>query len=270
MIESYLQPTTVDEAVKLKEQFKKQGIYYAGGTEINSTALSNMYTHMISTEHLGLDKIIHKSDKTIIGSAVTLQMLLESDLIPKPIKTVCSSVTNRNIRNMATIGGNIAVNRSCSVLLPLLMVMNAELTTFDIGGETKLLIEEYQNQLQDRLITHITIPSDSKSIIDIQHFSRTANDISILNVAVCLKREQKQITDIKVAVGGVSQHVIRLHQLEKELKNNPIPPKDNLEAMVISFIDPISDLRGSKEFKTYLTGVLVTDSIYNCYNQEVL
>lgn len=270
MIKSYLQPTSIDEAVKLKDELKNQAIYYAGGTEINSTELSKIYTHMISTEQLDLNEIIQNPGEILIGSAVTLQMLLDSEAVPEPIKTASGCVKNRNIRNMATIGGNIAVNRSCSILLPLLMVMKVKLTTFDSDGEQKLSIEEYQQQPQNKLITNISIPVASKRFIDINHFSRTANDISILNIAVSLKRDGENISELLVAVGGVSQHVIRLYELEKQLINRPLPDRKDLEGLIKGMIDPISDLRGSAEFKSYLTGVLVTDSIYKAYNQEVL
>lgn len=270
MIKTYLQPPSIEEAVKLKDLFNKDAIYYAGGTEINSTELSNDIIYLISTELLGLDKIDYYKDQTVIGTTVTLQMLLDSDSVPESIKTVSNYVTNRNIRNMATIGGNIAANKSCSVLLPLLIVMDAKLIIFDINGKKTLSIEEFQKDPLDKLITLILIPSVPKRFIDVKHFSRTSNDISILNVAVSLKKEQELITDIKVAVGGVSKHVIRLQKLEEFLIGKTLPEKADLEEMIKCYINPISDLRGSAEFKSYMTSVLVTDCIYNCFNQEVL
>lgn len=270
MIESFLKPNTIQDALNLKEEFKNRAIYYAGGTEINSTDLSKSYTHMISTEDLGFNQITINQGELIIGSSVTFQQLIDSDKTPIFLKNVSQVMSNRNIRNMATIGGNIAVNRSCSLLLPLLMVLNTQINTISLDGEEILGLEEYLISNSKELITSISIPLNHIRSIKTKQFCRTANDIAILNVAVSLIRDDQCITNLLVSVGGVEEHVVRLHKLEEILNNHPLPEKSEIENLVTDMITPLDDHRGSAIFKTYLTGVLVSDLIYNCFNEEVI
>lgn len=268
MIDKFFKPVTIAEAVKLKDEFNNSAIYFAGGTEINQVDNSIQNKQAISIELLGLNKIEKKQQEIIIGSAVTLQQLIDSELIPEFIKTASKYMTNRNIRNMATIGGNIAVNRSCSNLIPILITLKAKLKISSQGGEKLLDIFDYINSKQDELIIHIIIPNQKQRAIALNRFTRSANDLAILNVAVGFTQKSKKISDICVAVGGIDKHVVRLWKLEETLNNNNLPSKEDLETLMQKQINPIDDIRGSAKFKTHLAVVMVSDCFYSAFNME--
>ena len=268
MIETFYKPGSITEAVEIKGKHREDALYFAGGTQINSTATAVKNLKVISIELLGLDSIETKDKETIIGSAVTLQELIDSDLVPESLKIASRNVMNRNIRNMATIGGNIGSNKSCSSLIPVLVALNAKLKIAVTGKEKTLSIYDYISNQKDELLLNIILPEQNQKITALKQFTRTANDLAILNVAVSFSKESDIVTDLCIAVGGVSKNVIRLTKLENELNNNSLPSKENLEKLVQKQVNPIDDLRGSANYKRHLTGVLVSDSLYSAYNQE--
>lgn len=265
MIDNFFKPLTITEAIKLKDKFKETAIYFAGGTQINSLDHWDQNKNVISIELLGLNKIEKIGKELIIGSAVTMQQLIDSDLIPENIKTASKYMINRNIRNMATISGNIAVNKSCSNLIPILISLKTKLKVISTKGDESLDILNYINDPKDYLIKEIIIPNPERRLIALNRFTRTANDLAILNVAVSFKINGDKLSDPIIAVGGIDKHVVRLTKLEQALNDNPLPKKNDLESLINNEIHPIDDLRGSAKFKSHLTGVMVTDCLYSAF-----
>ncbi len=274
MIDQFFKPATVNEAIELKSRFKDKALFFAGGTEINSTNQSIQKMKAVSIELLGLDRIAKEQKGLMIGCTVTLQKLIDSEQVPEIIKTASKYMVNRNIRNMATIGGNIAANKSCSNLIPVLIVLKAQLKVVSSTGENLVDIFEYINNAKNDLIMQIIIPDQKQRRISIRRFARTANDLSILSAAVSFTintgntGNTGKISDPCVAVGGVSKNVVRLTKLEETLSGSSLPDKQGLEAQVGTEINPMDDTRGSAAFKRYLAGVMVADCIHSAFSGE--
>ena len=108
------------------------------------------------------------------------------------------------------------------------------------------------------LITVIHIPSQPGRRLAIENFSRTANDVSLLNAAVGYDYDDAVIQNPVVALGGVAAHVVRLPAIEERLAGSPLPDSSDLENWVHAAVSPIDDMRGTAEFKRHLAGVLVS------------
>ena len=140
---------------------------------------------------------------------------------------------------MATIGGNIASNNSSSNLIPILVALDAELK---IGGSaTPVPVYEYVTQEMTRLIEGIMISSEKLAKkYDLRKFSRAANDISIITAAVTFNVQNEKLSDVRVAVGGVDKHVVRLTALETKLEGNqllaPMEIEDTVKQIVACLI----------------------------------
>lgn len=268
MVDQFLRPGTLSEAVELKHMYGEKSLYFAGGTEINSTGRTGRKIHAISIESLGLDRIEKIKQELYIGSAATIQQLIDSKPVPAIIKTASYFMVNRNIRNMATAGGNIGANKSCSTLIPVLTALKALLRISSSGGESYTDIYEYINKSRDDLITNIIIPDQKHRITGVRRFSRTANDISILSTAVSFEKDRGAIKNPCIAIGGVSRHVVRLFKLEEILDGNSLPGKPEIETLVRKHINPTDDIRGSAGFKNYLAGIMIADCIHSSFNRE--
>ena len=68
---------------------------------------------------------------------VTLEDIRTSNILPESLKISASHVVNRNIRNIATIGGNISSNKSTSDMIGVLIALEAQLECFTENGKKK-------------------------------------------------------------------------------------------------------------------------------------
>jgi len=262
MIQEFFKPQTITEAVTLKEKYKDEAVFMAGGTDVNCRDASSAVEKVIGIEQLKLNAISKTDEAFFIGAGVTIQELIDSPKVPEQLSKAAGHFVNRNIRNMATIGGNIASNNSTSNLIPILVALDAELKL--AGSDASVSVFEYITREMSRLIESITILSENlEKPYGIRKFSHTANDISIIAAAVTFNIRNEIVSNVRVAAGGVSKHVVRLKELENKLEGNKLPARTEIEDTVTKAVSPIKDIRGGVRFKKYLTGVLVNDCLYN-------
>lgn len=269
MIKDYHAPGTVEEAVALKARLGDAAVFLGGGTEVNSTAFRQTPEYVISLERLDLAEIRANEAELILGARCTIQQALDCVDVPEIVKEAGRHVCNRNIRNMATLGGQLGSNRSCSNLLPIFVALEADVDLATAGGLRTIPALEYISSEGRELITYIRIRSNALArLAAVERYSRTANDISILTAAVSMTRDGKDVVRPIIAAGGVAKHVTRLGNVEAALERKPLPTRDALERLVAGHVSPISDIRGSVEFKRHLAGVLVAKALLRAYRQE--
>jgi putative selenate reductase FAD-binding subunit len=234
----------------------------AGGTDVNCLHSKYEIEKIIGIEQLKLNEISKTRSELSIGAGVTIQELIDSPEIPDQLTTAARHFVNRNIRNIATIGGNIASNNSASNLIPILVALDAELK---IGGTaTPVPVDDYVTQEMTRLIEGIMISSENLAKkYDLRKFSRAANDISIITAAVTFNIQNEKLSDVRVAVGGVGKHVVRLNELENKLESSKLLARSEIEDTVKNIVAPVKDIRGGFQFKKYMAGVLISDCIHN-------
>lgn len=249
MVPAYHRPASVAEALQLKEKLGQGAVFLAGGTEVNNLHAPRPKA-LIDLAALGLDKIEVSAKGTRLGAAVTFQQLIEHAEVPWFLKTAAQQMVNRNIRNRATVGGQLGTNRSCADLIPTLLSADAQVVLSD----RELPVEKYLAGEQG-LILAVLVPATKRGF-GLFHQTRTAADISIVTASASLELDGKNVKKPILAVGGVAQHVVRLHDVEAALDGKPLPAQEQLEARIAEAVHPIDDLRGSAAFKRQIASVL--------------
>lgn len=105
---------------------KKGYLPFAGGTEITRLNSYVVATKFVSLKNCGLNTIENEGEYIKIGAMCTFTDLVHSELIPEDLKKALYFNSSLQKRNMATIGGNIAMNRDDSYLMPALIAYGAE------------------------------------------------------------------------------------------------------------------------------------------------
>ena len=261
MIQEFYRPKTVKEAVTLRAK-NKRAAWLAGGTELNSSYTTVKPAAVIALAGLKLDAVKGNAAGTSIGACVTLQALCDNKKVPAALRAAAANVVNRNVRNIATLGGNIAANKSCSNLVPALLALDAKLKVAAKTGVKSVALDSYLAAPQGQLILSVEIPK-SKVRVAQRVFRRTANDISLVTVAAGITQAKGIVTAAVVAVGGVNKRVVRLKALEQSLIDTVVPHDDSIIAAVKSDknVAGKTDLRGSAEFKRHLAAVLVAEAV---------
>jgi len=260
MIKEVFKPASLDEAVKLKNA----DIYYlSGGTQINWTPARNerkikgepQIEKVILLKDILSSEIKKEGSALSIGAGVTLQELIDDSLIPDALKKASKYIASRNIRNMATIGGNIAANRADSYIIPCLIALKADIETADEGI---MCVETYVREEKISLIKRIILPEvEGICVIDVTLKSSGAYP----SVTTAVRVSPKEVV---VAIGCVSDHVLRLKNLESGILNGSLTG-ESLEAAVAKEISPKGDLQGSAVYKKYISGSMIARSVERGY-----
>ena len=137
MAEKLVMATSAVEAAGLKNS---ESAFLAGGTEDNRLNSSVDAANLISIGRIPeLDGISKDGECIRIGAMSTFQEILDNKLVPEYLKDACRFMGSRTKRNMATIGGNIALRRTDSYLYPTLLASHAMLDLMDAKGNVSKL-----------------------------------------------------------------------------------------------------------------------------------
>ncbi len=275
MFSEFHKPSSVQEAVCLRNRLGLSA-YLGGGTILNTLTYAKEVPEeeqakaLISLSALGLNTIELTDSELIIGAGVTHQELLESDKVFPALKEAAAYMVNRNIRNMATVGGNIALRGSTCNLASMLLALDAKVELMKADGSTLVVdIAEYnENGDPKDLILNVRISSEMGARkFASRRYVRTQNDISILAAYAVVKGESDKIEDVRLVMGGVAAHPVRLTEIEKNLKGASLPERDVLVKQIRPLLNPIADIRGGVAFKQEVGAQIAAWTVYKAFGQ---
>lgn len=258
MAEKLLFAGSVEEALDLKQS---GSAFLAGGTEINRLDSSVTAGTLISIRKIkALKEITKDNGKVWFGSAVTFQNVIESELAPEYFRDACRMMASRTKRNMATIGGNIALARDDSYIVPALIAARAEIVYHDGSADEKsccvceFVAARKEGRLADALIIRIGMDPDRKVLN--KRYANTAMSYSMLNISFGCEADG---TKVSIASAIKNRGIYRMECLEKLIEADPSVSEQAIIDKVNSCteLDLPDDMYGSKEYKRYLLGTTI-------------
>jgi len=272
----YLRPNSPREACELKAKYGQEAVFWAGGTDLLLEWRRGAadFEYCIDLSYLKSLRYIRQDDSRIAIGALTTVASLE---VYKGFENghavllkVASQFATPQIRNIATLGGNLChAVPSADFAVPLI-ALDAEVKLFAVTGERILLLEEFFKDVkqtvleEDELLVEIKIPHPPPhTACTFQRISRAAVDIAQVNAAVCLTiDEQHRISRARIALGAVAPIPLRSKAAEEILIGNRILEiEEELLAQVgeQAAVDtrPISDVRTSAAYRRHASKVLV-------------
>lgn len=217
-----------------------------------------------------LKKIFVTTDYCYVGSALTVTELTENEIINRLIPDIAKFsklISCTSIRNRATIGGNIVNASPIGDVSIMLIALNAVLVIENKNTKREVPIANFfkaykQFDLKrDEWLSYIKIPlSNENKFFHFEKVSkRTHLDIASVNTAISLKLENNIITDITLSAGGVAPVPFLLNETCNFLNGKELTSENIDKSIEISQseIQPISDVRGSTEYKSLLLKQLI-------------
>jgi carbon-monoxide dehydrogenase medium subunit len=271
----YYQPEILKEACRLMEKSKGGAKYIAGGTDL----IANIKKAVIQPDALvSLKRIkelsgISQNRDLVLGSMTLLRDIERDPRIAQKYPALVQAVkalATPQIRNVATIGGNLCNSAPSADCAPPLLVMEASLTLEGPGGNRKVPIEDFfkgpgQTCIEaPEILTTIRIPPSSEATnMAFLKLGRVSTDIAIVNAAVCLTMKKKVCVKCRVAVGAVAPVPLRLRSVEKMIEDQEISPEllNRVGKTVEKEVNPITDVRSTEEYRRTMSGVLVKRAI---------
>jgi len=191
----------------------------------------------------------------------------------------CHVVANIRIRNMATIGGNLAHADYQSDPPAALVALNAsvELTNRNRVRKAKLaefLLGSYETALEpDELLTALLVPPPppNSRCTYIKFTTRSSEDRPCAGVAALVRCSNGICEDARVVVGAVSPApVVVADQGRVQGKKLTSELIGEIAQSAGDLVDPIEDLRGTVDYKRHLVKVLVRRALTGCVAQEAV
>lgn len=202
-------------------------------------------------------------DAIVAGARATWTELLELTRGSMPeFQELVSIFGSPQIRHVGTLGGNIINASPIADSLPLLLVAEAELEFASTIGTRKLsILDFYQGYKKfdlrsGELLTRIRIPLPAPDVLlRLVKVSRRRDlDIATFTAAIWLRLDGDRIAEARIAFGACGPTVFRARGTEAHLVGQPFDEETMRAAgqIAASEITPISDVRGSVEFRRQL------------------
>ncbi len=275
--EYYFRPETVEEVVSLLMRYGEEAKILAGGTDLLVLMRSRSVVPrcVVDITRLpGLDYIKkEKTDTLKIGALATLRAVELSNLVKEEYPLLNEAVTrmaNTQIRNMATVVGNICRASPSADTAPPLLALEASveisgpdesrivpLESFFTGpGETVLKPSE--------MVTEILVPKlRTNTGTAFLRATRVAADLAKVSVASVVMVEDGTCKVARIALGGVAPTPIRARAAEDLLMGNKLEDRviEEAASLAVEESKPISDVRSTEEYRREICKVLVSRAI---------
>jgi xanthine dehydrogenase molybdopterin binding subunit/xanthine dehydrogenase small subunit len=257
----FLRPTSLAQLLTLKRNFPDAKLV-AGATEIGVEINKKFsaFPQLISTECVAELKEIRATETAWhLGAAATLTNIEEALADEfSSFQKMLTLFASRQIRNRATLGGNLVTASPIGDSAPVLLSLDASVVLVSDRGERTVPLAEFFTAYRqtvlaaDEVMLQVVVPRVKHSCVEFFKVSkRREMDISIVSAAFCVDTDADGIvTHARVAFGGVSAMPMRATAAEAALVGRTL--KDAREGVLQSLAEtfsPIDDARGSAEFR---------------------
>jgi carbon-monoxide dehydrogenase medium subunit len=284
----YREPETLEEALLLLGELGEDAKVVAGGTALvimlNQRLL--MPSHLISLRKVENLQAIETSEGDLqLGALATHRAVETSPLVRKHSPVLAETyaqVATLRIRNMATVGGSLAHADPSQDSPVTLMALDARVNLASADGSREVPLDKFFTDyyetvvLPDELITRVLVPpaAPETGSAYVKFLPRSSEDYGTVGVAatVSVEPDSGVCRDCRLVVGGVGSTPMRAREAEDLLKGQRSTPEllQEVGAAARQLTDPVSDVRGSGEYKRAMTGVFVGRAIDQAWQRALV
>jgi CO/xanthine dehydrogenase FAD-binding subunit len=276
----FYQPTTLKEASRLLKDNGPGGRLLAGGTDLVIALKEKglLPKYLVDLKRVpGLTGIRENSDGSItIGALTTMREIEISPLITERFPFLAQSaaeVGSIQIRNRATIGGNMANATPSADTAPALIALNATAKIVGLNGERAVPLEEFfkgpgQTVMRaEEVLTEIDIPKTGPRLVGeyIKFSPREMMDLAYVGIAVAYNLNDKKCDGVRIVLGAVAPTPIRARRAEAVLEGQSLTAAlaEKAGQVAVEEAKPISDVRSSADYRRAMVGAMTTRAILN-------
>ncbi len=274
MWQTYYTPTSIDRALRLLAKHGPEARVIAGGTDLlvelrRGERQANVLIDV--TRIRGLDRVRLGDDGLIhIGPAVTHNLAIASSLLVErgfPLALACWRVGTPQLRNRATIAGNLVTASPANDTIAALWAVDARLTLRSVRGERVLSFSDFYQGVRktalaaDEMVTDIAFPAlaANQRGIFMKLALRRTHAIAVVNTGIVLTFDDDTVSQARIALGSVAPTVTRAREAEGTLVGAPLNDGRIAEAATLAAEATccIGDIRASADYRREIVRVLV-------------
>jgi len=284
---NFYAPKTLKELQQALSEKTHNTYIVAGGTDIAVGLNKNRiydFSLIDITKIKELKKIKLNNDFIEIGSCVRMVDLENNEIINKyspALSKAAASIGSTQIRNLATIGGNIANAAQCADTVAVLFAFDAEVEIMNSKGEIrKELVNDIIQNIDktsleyDDVIIKIILKGQKNN--EFSSFAkigaRKAVTISKINACIKLSLEEDKVVDSKVYIGSIGVKAVRSIIIEEELKNNVLNKELKEKILEVGSKQVLESIpnRKSKDYKKVAVKGILDDIFKDIENRRSL
>ena len=268
---SFHAPESLDRTFALLAEFGQDARLMAGGTDLlpRMRAGRLQASQLVSTRRLsdlsGVD--VHQESGLTIGAAATLREVQSAISDHYPVLSEAISVlATPQVRNKATVAGNLCNASPCADTATPLMALHATVSIVRPEGSRNMTVEEFikgpgKTALEPGELVqglHVPRPDPKLKTFFAKLSPRSLVDISAVSVTLAIKLQDRTVESVDLILGTVAPRPMRATQAEDLLRGNELTDKLAEEAALAAQDEcsPITDLRAKHEYKLRMVRVL--------------
>lgn len=265
----FFSPNNLKDAIDYREKNPDARII-AGASDLGVMLNKGRVTggKFLSVQKIPELKTMSELDgRIVIGASVCLSDV--RDFVKTRVRVFADFLNifaSPQIKNMATLAGNVANGSPIADTIPFLMVTDGKVHVRGVDGEREILVAELYTGYKklalrpSEIITHISFAKPSSTeIVRLEKISQRRDlDIATVNLALHFDMENNRVKHARIAIGGIAASVVRMRSVENFLQGQELS-LDRIEHaadMIDKDISPLSDLRGSAEYRRKVIGKL--------------
>lgn len=262
----YYKPSSLSEAVEtfqLAHHAGKQAIFYAGGTEFITFARINKKRADVVIDIKGIPACMTLEvigDELIIGAAVSLTSIVESNLFPLLGETV-QRIADHTSRNKITIGGNLNSHFIYREgILPFLLV-NAKGMVVGKGKKKILPLEQILNEglAEGELLVQIHV---DQSYVNLPFSTIKRTRMSKVGYPIVTVAALEKDNHIRTAFSGVCEFPFRSDEIEVLLNDSAISKEERINQVIDHLPGPVvQDIHASAAYRLFVLKNVLIDTL---------
>jgi len=284
MWQTYLRPTSLAETLELLRTFAGDARLIAGGTDVLvelQRGVRPTQTLIDITALHGLKYIRREGDTLALGALTTHNDVVASQECAHyalPLVQACWEVGAPQIRNRATIAGNLITASPANDTITPLRALDAEVVLASSTGERTVPLHDFYLGVRrsvmrpDELLREIRIPAlnESQRGLFLKLGLRRAQAISVIDIALVLTFEEERVSEARITLGSLAPTIVRAAHVETYLKGRYLNEATCREAgrLANEDVSPIGDIRGSAEYRRVTLSGLVTQGLQRIATDE--
>jgi CO/xanthine dehydrogenase FAD-binding subunit len=268
----FFKAASPEEACDLLAEYGNKARLLAGGTDVMVAVNLRQFNPevLIDIGDAGLGYIKMKGDTLVIGAATTFSEILESNLIREKaplLAKAAANIASVAIRNVGTVGGNLANGSPAADSATALMALDATLKLVSKGGERTVPADQFfqgpgKTVLgPGEIIQEIRMPAQKEGIKWGYHKigKRKAQSLSVVSAAVCCLIEGGICKEARIALGAVAPTPILATGAAERLKGKSLNESliNETAKAAADATSPVDDVRGSAWYRRRASEALV-------------
>ena len=270
---AFHRPESLDAAIATAREHGEAARFLAGGTDlviqINRGRLAPQ--HLISLAGLGLDAIAETESEFVIGAMATHDAVVGHPAFQQRLVALAEAsavIGGRQVRNIATVGGNVVNASPAADLVPVLLTLDATVELRGSAGTRVLPLDRFlvergrTDRRPDEILTAIRFdkPPAASATAFLKAGRRKAMEISVVCVAVHLVRGGKA----RIAIGAVASRTLRVPKAEALVERAGRAAFAEAGRLAAEQATPIDDVRASARYRKLLVATMVERALARC------